>query len=569
MVNSSRIIQQESSNLLTIGWSIFYPTPREQNTMLLSLLESGSSQLSEGRKKLLENALTQFAEWEHVSEILLDGESKAATISNQQEDRMEVEQHTTTDRMDVESNNNNNNHNNEKKGKRLLYAIIDYVYDEGIDLLNPSSNRQTASPLVSSALRLLLILQRDIVSNASYSDLLFDYSCTVINKSRQLLDYALSHYITNTTSTSTPLSASGSSIPPPTTISPENMERINHSLKSTLVGVTVQSLALSLFRKKYLSNTGFARRLLPHLLQLLQSLDFLNKQLPPVIEADKLYLSNSSAGGAAVPGKRDDKRAVVETKHPYPHGKHQLKQTVTFPGAEALCLHFDPRSRTASTSSDVLQLFKTSSMTETLVSSGKEGKPMIFSGNNWPKQPVIVPGNSVTFVFSGNTRAETASKSGSSASRHHSAEMNRYRWGFKCRVSEMTPTDSYKPLISHWLLDLECILSVVSGKYSSTLIEGDPLGEKEKKCMPWIEEFVQLLNGGLESENEVNNAERAFLEEFIQARGDALLLYQWMEKQRGRRMLSAYAKQPLEIAERYVIAAMMKQLCLIEVRTRR
>lgn len=154
------------------------------------------------------------------------------------------------------------------------------------------------------------------------------------------------------------------------------------------------------------------------------------------------------------------------------------------------------------------------------------------------------------FVFNANTRGDSKNP-----------ENVKNRWGFKCRITPLVPTDSYESLIDQWSLDLENVLATVGGKYAATLIEGEPLSEKERKCNPWLE--AKLLNGGLE-ENDGNPEHNKFLESFIEKTPDVAAFCNWMEKQTKRQMLSIHSKKPLETAERYVMAAMMKQLYMVD-----
>jgi hypothetical protein len=242
-------------------------------------------------------------------------------------------------------------------------------------------------------------------------------------------------------------------------------------------------------RKKYASNQSFASGILPHLMRLITALDRLNVEVIPLevasssglvspADADRRYLRRLTA--------KKDRRTFIETKHPYPQGKNQLKQTLVITGAEALCLHFDTRSRTAG-SSDVLQLFKSSSMNDPLTNS-KDGKQLVFSGDSFPRQSITVQGDSITFVFSANSRVDpNALRSADKTS----------RWGFRCRITEITSAERYEEVFASWLLDLENSLALVSGKYAATLVEGDAVGDMERRCAPWLE--AKLLNGGLQS----------------------------------------------------------------------
>jgi hypothetical protein len=140
----------------------------------------------------------------------------------------------------------------------------------------------------------------------------------------------------------------------------------------------------------------------------------------------------------------------------------------------------------------------------------KDGKATVFSGTNFPKQSVIVQGDTVTFVFSANTRYDPKA-----------AENNKYRWGFKCKVTALTPTDKYEPVVQHWLLDIENLATLLSAKFSGTLIEGEPLSEKERKSETLLE--ANILSGGLEG-NELSSADsKQFIQDFIEGTVTSLL----------------------------------------------
>eukprot|EP01117_Protostelium_nocturnum_P005083 TRINITY_DN1838_c1_g1_i6.p1 TRINITY_DN1838_c1_g1~~TRINITY_DN1838_c1_g1_i6.p1 ORF type:complete len:4362 (-),score=1676.63 TRINITY_DN1838_c1_g1_i6:38-13123(-) len=509
---ASTLLRQEACNVITLGLPLFTSNHVEQTYFIVELLEN-APRLAEGNKVLLSTILTQLSEVEDISNILLgeeDSSKKNRKDKNKSED---------SDKMELDASSPKE----KQMARRLLYALIDVAYDEGIESINKPLNNSIVGPLVSSPLKLLLVLQRDIVSNNSYSHLLFDYVCTILSKCKQLVGHILQQHTEKKTLD----------------------KNIDHQLKSSLLGVILQPLVLSLWKKKHSSDVAFTKGLLPHLTQFLKEIDSLNKLSSEANEADKLYLTELSS--------KKEKKNYVESKHPYPHGKNQLKQTVTIPGATGIVLRFDPKCQTSSTSSDQLHLYKSPALTDPVMFVGgkDKGKPMVFSGINWPKRNVVIPGNSVTFVFTANTRVDLKN-----------ADNLKHRWGFRVRVTEFQSTDVYRKLISHWLLDLESIICLVAGKYASSMIEGEPVSEDEKKCSSWLE--TRLLNGGLEPENEANPVHKEFLSDFINGKGEAQILYEWMNKQKKRQMLSAQAKQPLEQVERYSIAAVMKQLFLVD-----
>jgi len=148
-----------------------------------------------------------------------------------------------------------------------------------------------------------------------------------------------------------------------------------------VVRIALPALVTALSRRVHARDAAFAAAILEPLINLLGAVDSLCKLTPDTKASDARYLNRLG-------GKKDSK-VVVETKHPYPYGKNQFKETVTIPGAEALALRFDPKCRTSSSSSDILQLYTSATLDTALL---KDGNPVYFAGTNWPKQTIIVPG---------------------------------------------------------------------------------------------------------------------------------------------------------------------------------
>jgi hypothetical protein len=236
---------------------------------------------------------------------------------------------------------------------------------------------------------------------------------------------------------------------------------------------------------------------------------------------------------------------VVESRHPYPYGKNQLKETVTFPGAQAVCLDFDPRSCTSSAGNDLLQLFKSPQLGDQFMN---RFGAVYYSAKGFPRRPVVLPGNSVTFLFSANTRPEPGATN---------------RWGFRCTVTPIFAPSSElrESLVPHWLLEVEALLAQLGARCVATLVAGEPFSAAELRLLPWL--ASPLLAGGLEENAKSPTA--AFLADFTEARGAGAALYEWMKAQtRGiRTPASAENAAHLEAAERYVIAATLKHLGLV------
>jgi len=121
--------------------------------------------------------------------------------------------------------------------------------------------------------------------------------------------------------------------------------------------------------------------------------------------------------------------------------------------------------------------------------------------------------------------------------------------------------DDQSASVSHWLLDLEAAVALLGSKCSTALIEGEPVTDKEKQCQAWLD--TRLLNGGFD--DSYDQSKMHFLENFAEAREGTDRLYEWIKQHSGQRpILRKLAKDPIERAERFVLAAMFKHLGLVE-----
>lgn len=325
-----------------------------------------SKKLTSGERKFLNLLLTQLSEWEDVSDIFLNEK-----LLTEKKDLMEIDINNENMKVDKENN--------------LLNSLIYFVFSEIYEVIEKNLMISQCSPLFSPSLKLLLLIQREIVNNSSYHHFLFSYACNLITKSKKLIEYIFQFQ---------------NSI---------GEEKLDNILQSSILGIVFRSFIISLSRKTFTLDKNFVIKLLPYWMDILKSLDKLNNNLSKVKQADHQYLINLT--------NKKEKSYIVESKHPYPSGKNQIKQTVTITGAEALCLNFDSKCKTPN--SDTLQLFKSNGPI-----MGKEDKPLIFYGNNWPKQNIIISGDSVTFIF--NTNSYESNKNIES------------RWGFRCRFIHFT-----------------------------------------------------------------------------------------------------------------------------------
>ena len=85
---------------------------------------------------------------------------------------------------------------------------------------------------------------------------------------------------------------------------------------------------------------------------------------------------------------------------------------------------------------------------------------MVFGGSAWPKQRLVVDGDTAVFLFSAGSKDDGSGRPSA-------------RWGFKCVVTEFRDMTSYQCYIDHWSLDVQASLSVLCAKHVSALISGD------------------------------------------------------------------------------------------------
>lgn len=508
--DSTHHIQQEACSVLALGFELFF-TQEEQINFLVDLLASAKTSSTD--KLMLSRLLVQLLEWDHVTDILLERE--VPQIAS--EDKMDVDSSLQTP---AASGTQQTPPSKRKNAYRLLVALVSYVFDEtkaSIDQIAAEGNSTKSvlvCALVTPPLRLLLALQRSLLMDPIYSALLAQYSTELLTNSISLFDYVNSRYAE---------------------VLPN--ERLENALRNSLPGVLLPALATALSSSHFASSlSAFPTSSLALLLRAVHSVDRLTHRLPDALAADERYVRRQRTDM--------DRRIIVETTHPYAHGPNQIKQTVSIPGAKSLLLVFDPRSRTTNSSSDILQLFHSSAMTEAPILNPRDGSPFL-AGSNWPHQ-MAVDGDSVTFVFSANSRAEKGGGASAAAQ----------RWGFRCIVSDLNARAA-EPL-AHWLLDLENTLVHLTGKCVGTLTEGASVTEQERAASPWIED--ELFWGGLE---EANNPLDPFLEELIDGKSQADMLFRWGQKQtKGRPIVSPVAAKFVDAAERLVVASILKHLGL-------
>lgn len=376
--------------ILVVGFTLFFRSPSEQLSYLLRLLPQEAS--SPAHSFLLRSLFTELARWPMVADLLREDEALGVhrSVSKRekaQKDKKAKEKADATWTL-------------HPMALEFLTAVADLAVHDF------KSGSSSGPQRISPASLLLLSLQREIVAQRFGLSFLKEYALMLLQKAQVLLGGLLA--------------------------SAELPAGVDARLDVSFVNVALRALLLSLSRKALLEKADLGASLLAPLAATLSSLDAINSRLPTAVAADATFLKELSF--------KVDVRKVIETKHPYPFGKNQLKETVSIPGAKSLALRFDSQSRTASSSSDVLQLFLGSNFDQPVTVNGN---PIVFSGTAFPLQPIIVPGDTVTFLFSAGSRPDNR--------RHDPA----HRLGFSCSIMEAGSGKTQRPVITHGLLDLE------------------------------------------------------------------------------------------------------------------
>jgi hypothetical protein len=378
----------------------------------------------------------------------------------------------------------------------LEHAVLEAK--EKITKLKNDSRTIAASPSISSTIRVLVTLQRDILGGVFGRAFLLEYINEVIDKFTSLLLAIVENH------------ADLFDIYPPTR---ECYYDIH--LKDSIIGVILRSIVPALCRKQYAQNAEFVQSVFPKLADLMSVIDTINTKLPTVKKSDEKYIQRLD--------RRKDQTFVIQTKHPYQQGRNQFKETVTIPGASSLTLRFDPQSRTASSSSDILQLFY-ASVDQPIYHEGTND-PVYFSGTSFPRNSFTIEGDTVTFVFNATSRPDAHKKNSPS------------RWGFRCTITEFSSASSFQAPVEHWSLDLENSLGVVFGRYTGTLIEGEAVSEQEKKYQEWLQS--NLVRGGFEETEGKDDVQSSWLVQFVtdftpESRGTHL--HNWIKSHGNRRL---------------------------------
>ena len=127
------------------------------------------------------------------------------------------------------------------------------------------------------------------------------------------------------------------------------------------------------------------------------------------------YLNNSFAAGADMVQEK-----VIETSHPYQRGKQQINETLSFPGAIAICIEIDPRSQTDN-AHDCLWLSSPDNSAGFTNFNGEVfGSSFKLSGKVVINHQLVLQGDQIHIEF--NAAGQHREESGSS------------KWGFKLKI---------------------------------------------------------------------------------------------------------------------------------------
>ena len=127
------------------------------------------------------------------------------------------------------------------------------------------------------------------------------------------------------------------------------------------------------------------------------------------------YLCNSFSAGADIAQEK-----IIETSHPYQRGKQQINETISFPGAIAICIEVDPRSQTDNLH-DCLWLSAPDNSSGFNNFNGEVfGSSFKLSGKVAIVYQLVLQGDQIHIEFN--------------AAGQHREESNSSRWGFKIKI---------------------------------------------------------------------------------------------------------------------------------------
>eukprot|EP01087_Luapelamoeba_hula_P012781 TRINITY_DN3603_c0_g1_i4.p1 TRINITY_DN3603_c0_g1~~TRINITY_DN3603_c0_g1_i4.p1 ORF type:complete len:4801 (-),score=871.08 TRINITY_DN3603_c0_g1_i4:39-14441(-) len=305
--HSEETVRQEASGLLIVAFEIFYPSAQDKTNLLLSLLSSGSS--DNKYDSLLAAILGKYAEdASSISVLVVPSESESSTIEDavlEQVVALSLEEPSGAKEVQTWAEGRN--------GVLFLRDVLALVVKEAESSLSaqqqavaPVSTSMTTatiathvSPVLSSALRLLQLIQKDLLSRAGAAaagtspatsdaavasicrsacashvlfDVLLQYSKLVIEHSSHLIELVSTLHIKATVTAATGSKSDNTKKRVALAASVE--QHLKHSLVGEVLPMLLTSLCL------IPDKITWAHRLLQSAIQLVANLDALNALLP-------------------------------------------------------------------------------------------------------------------------------------------------------------------------------------------------------------------------------------------------------------------------------------------------
>lgn len=161
-----------------------------------------------------------------------------------------------------------------------------------------------------------------------------------------------------------------------------------------------------------------------------------------------------------------DKRRELQSRHPYRAGVDR-EEIITIKNAKSLIIVFDRERCSTASKDDFVQVFLKPNR-EDQITERAFGTP---GGAAWPKDPIVVSGDTIALYF-------------------HTSANTRSAWGYRLSV---VGTVLVRPL--EWLSEFTKTTAWVAGRMASTLISGPPVSKSERDL---IAKWTQLFRGGVE-----------------------------------------------------------------------
>ncbi|KAL6051777.1 putative SWIM zinc finger domain-containing protein, partial [Balamuthia mandrillaris] len=208
-----------------------------------------------------------------------------------------------------------------------------------------------------------------------------------------------------------------------------------------------------------------SENMLPLLVEFMKRLDSFNIKSTTITAEEMDYLDTERVVSSSCYGNAMAPAMEVESPHKY-YPDADEEKVITIPGATHLCVTFDPRCSTKD-NGDWLQLYRGPFQTEPILTK--------FCGpsTNWPKVPIIVPGDTVVFHF-------------------HSNSFQTY-WGYRCIVTPLVLGQCRS-----WLYELERTVAHLTANSLGCMLIGPRVTSLEKRYEPLLQS--PLFSGGWEEE---------------------------------------------------------------------